>query len=301
MNASCGSFMELQNFSVNDGDGIRTIVFFAGCPLRCKWCSNPESWTAENNTAFYEKTCIGCGRCVKVCPEGIGINLNAKGERDKCTSCGKCTEVCPTGSRKRLLFSNSIKEIMGFIDKQKIFYRYSKGGVTFSGGEATMQQDMLRELVNCFYDQALDMAIETSGYFDFDEVKDILGKLNLIFVDLKHMDSSSHKFFTGVGNERILANIARLGELEVPVVIRIPVIKGVNSDVENIRNTARFVKENLPNPKLELLPYHTLGYGKYEALGLDKPSESFGTPSKEELDELCEVIKAEGVEIVSYR
>ncbi len=282
MDACSGYFMEIQNFSVNDGNGIRTIVFFAGCPLRCQWCSNPESFVDKDRVAFYEKTCIKCGRCAGVCPE-------------------RAAEVCPTGSRKKLVSSYTIGQILRLIEKQKIFYRYSGGGVTFSGGEATLQQEILRELVNRLYDQAVDLALETSGYFEFEAVRDILEKMDLIFVDIKHMDRDKHQLYTGAGNERILENISRLNALKVPVVVRIPVIAGVNSDIDNIRKTAQFVKAKLDTPRIELLPYHSLGDGKYEALGLQKPSRSFKAPDREHMQELYRAIRDEGVEAVSYR
>lgn len=296
-----GYFMEPQNFSVNDGNGIRTIIFFAGCPLKCKWCSNPESYTNLKKVAYYEKTCIGCGRCVQVCTQGVGINLNNHFEQQKCKACGICVEVCPTNSRKNLVYYHSSEEILKMIEKQKIFYRYSGGGVTFSGGEATLQVDMLKELVYKLYDQAIDIAIETSGYFNFDEVKDILKKMNLIFIDIKHMEDDKHRFYTGVSNEKILKNICRLNELKVPIVVRIPVIDGVNSDIYNITKTAKFVKDNIDNPKLELLPYHLFGDNKYEALGLEKPSRQFKTPSQEYIKELCKIVESEGVKVVSYK
>jgi pyruvate formate lyase activating enzyme len=301
MNNISGYFMEPQNFSVNDGDGIRTIIFFAGCPLRCQWCSNPESCTGSSKIAYYKNTCIQCGRCTQVCPHGVGISLNDVLERNKCKDCGICVKTCPTNSRKSLIYHYSIEQILKIIEKQRIFYRYSGGGVTFSGGEATLQEDMLRELVNIFYDKAIDLAIETSGCFEFDDVKDILEKLNLIFIDIKHIDDNKHRFYTGISNEKILKNITRLKELKVPVVVRIPVIDGVNSDIENIRKTAKFVKDNIDTPKLELLPYHSFGDSKYEILGLEKPSRQFKTPSQETLRELYKVVENEGVEVVSYR
>lgn len=154
MNNISGYFLEPQNFSVNDGQGIRTIIFFAGCPLECKWCSNPESCTSFNKIAYYEKTCIKCQRCVRVCPYEIGRSLNDVLQRKKCISCGLCAEACPTNSRKNLIYQYSSEQILNIIEKQRIFYRYSGGGVTFSGGEATLQEDMLRELVNKLYDSA---------------------------------------------------------------------------------------------------------------------------------------------------
>jgi pyruvate formate lyase activating enzyme len=301
MNNISGYFMEPQNFSVNDGMGIRTVIFFAGCPLKCQWCSNPESYTISKKVAHYEKTCIKCGRCRETCPYGIGISLNTLCERKQCSACGLCVKACPTNSRKSLIYNYNSEQILNIIEKQKIFYRYSGGGVTFSGGEATLQVAILRELVYKLYDQAIDLAIETSGYFNFDDVKDILGKMNLIFVDVKHMDEEKHKFYTGLGNEKILKNISKLNELKVPVVVRIPVIHGVNSDKENIRKTARFVKDNVDFPKIELLPYHSFGNSKYEALGLEITSVEFNTPSQGDLSELCTIIETEGVEVVSYK
>jgi pyruvate formate lyase activating enzyme len=296
-----GYFIELQNFSVNDGNGIRTIIFFAGCPLKCKWCSNPESHTSSNKIAHYEKTCMECGRCTAVCPHGVGINLNNTVERSKCTACGLCVETCPTKSRKNMIYNYNSEQILKTIERQRIFYRYSGGGVTFSGGEATLQADMLREIVYKLYDQAIDLSIETSGYFDFEDVKDILEKMSLIFIDIKHMDDEKHRFYTGAGNESILNNTMRLNELKIHVVVRIPIIYGVNSDKENIKRTAKFVKDNMDCPKIELLPYHSFGDSKYEALGLEKPSIEFKTPPKDYLEELYKIVENEGVEIVSYR
>ncbi|ABR48150.1 glycyl-radical enzyme activating protein family [Alkaliphilus metalliredigens QYMF] len=296
-----GYFMELQNFSVNDGNGIRTVIFFAGCPLKCQWCSNPEGYTSSNKVAYYKKICMKCERCIQVCPYKVGMDLNSPLERIRCKSCGICVKLCPTNSRKNLIYYYNTEQILKMIEKQEIFYRYSGGGVTFSGGEAALQADILRDLVCKLYDKAIDLAIETSGYFNFDDMKDILEKLNLIFIDIKHMDDKKHRFYTGLRNTKILNNILRLNELKVAVVVRIPVIDGVNSDVENIRRTAKFVKSNIDMPKLELLPFHSFGDSKYEALSLEKPSRHFKTPSQEHLRKLYEIVESEGVEVVSYR
>ncbi len=301
MDNTRGYFMELQNFSVNDGNGIRTIIFFAGCPLRCQWCSNPESQTKFNKIAYYKKTCTKCGRCKQVCPQNIDINLNDPIQRQKCEACGICINPCPTNSRKNLIYRYNGEEILNKIEKQEIFYRYSGGGVTFSGGEPTLQVDMLRKLTNKLYDKAIDLTIETSGYFNFDEVKDILKKQNLIFVDIKHMDHEKHRLHTGIGNKKVLNNISRLNELKVPIVVRIPVIHGVNSDIENIKETAKFVKDNIDSPKIELLPYHSLGDAKYEALGWKKQPAKYKTPYEQHLKELYRIIENRGIEIVSYK
>lgn len=248
-NKMTGYFMEPQNFSVNDGEGIRTLVFFAGCPLSCKWCANPEGQTIEN--CFVKEY--------------------------------------------------SVEELLKIIERQEIFYRYSGGGVTFSGGEATSKPVVLRELVNGLYDRNINIAIETSGYFEFKDVRDILEKLDLIFIDLKHMDDVKHKNFTGVSNENILDNIKRLNVLNVDIVVRVPVIEGVNADYNNIVETAKFVKENLKNPKIELLPYHSFGDEKYEALGIEKPSKDYKAPTKEKMEKLKILIEEQGIVVVSYK
>ncbi|WP_306542978.1 glycyl-radical enzyme activating protein, partial [Anaerotignum sp.] len=238
MGSMKGYVMQLQPFSVNDGEGIRTTIFMAGCPLRCKWCSNPEGFDQKPKTAFYEKLCIGCGLCTTVCHVHNGINLNDLKQREKCDGCGKCADVCPKNAKKRMVVEKEVSEIVEEVKKHRLFYMQSGGGITFSGGETTMQREFLNELSETLYDMGFHLAMETCGYFDFDALKPVLQRMDLIFMDLKHMDSEKHAYFTGVGNEKILENIKRLKELPAEIVIRIPVIKGVNADVENIKASA---------------------------------------------------------------
>lgn len=294
-----GFVMQLQNFSVNDGDGIRTTVFLAGCPLRCQWCANPEGISQNTKIAYYKRHCTGCGRCVKVCPVGIGMDLNSR--RQDCIACGKCADVCPSGARKYLVSPIETEEIINAIKPQIPFYRQSGGGVTFSGGEATMQAEFLHHIASRLYDMGVDLALETCCYFDFDNVKDILAMMDMLFVDIKHMDSAQHKRYTGVGNEKILENIAKLKGLSCSIVVRVPVIGGVNDTDENIRATAEFVKASLPNASMELLPYHCYGEAKYEALGLLLPPDEFTTPSEERLQYLEQMIRDLGVPTLRFR
>ncbi len=296
-----GSLIDIQNFSVNDGDGIRTVIFFAGCRLRCLWCSNPESFTTSNKVIYSARKCIHCGNCQAVCMYGCGIDLNDEENRRKCRSCGRCVAVCPVGSREQLIHTYNVKEVMEVIEKQKIFYRMSGGGVTYSGGEATMQSCFLEALVTACYDKAIHQAMETSGYFDFEQIKGILEKLDVIFIDIKHMDSQRHKYFTGVKNQLILENIEKLGKLSKTLIIRVPLIMGVNGTIKNIMETARYVRTYVPEPKMELLSYHQFGLDKYEALGLPVPSKAYRAPTFEELNEFQQVIQEQGVEVVSYR
>lgn len=244
-----GYIMNIQNFSVNDGEGIRTNIFLAGCPLRCAWCSNPEGWTLKNSMTSYMTT----------------------------------------------------DEVIRQVEKQLIFYRHSGGGVTFSGGEATVQMEFLRELAGCIYDMGVSLAIETCGEFEFEEAADVLRMMDLIFLDIKHMDEDVHRQFTGVSNKRILANVSRIAKLPVPLVIRIPVICGVNAEKDNLMKTFAFVREHAPDAKLELLPYHTLGEGKYAKLGMELPPSDMKSPSGEELDRWRVKAEEMGIVTVSYK
>ena len=247
--SSGGYIMQLQNYSVNDGDGIRTDIFLAGCPLRCRWCSNPEGQTLENPMTRYL----------------------------------------------------TVEEVLSAIRKQRIFYRYSGGGVTFSGGEATVQTGFLRALTDRLYDMGISLALETCGYFDFDEVRDILEKMDLIFCDIKLMSEEKHRLFTGMSNGTILKNIPRIASLGIPLVIRIPVIHGVNTDDGNLENTFSFIRENAPHARLELLPYHTFGEEKYRQLEMEVPPGSFRRPSDEELEAWEKKARKMEIETVSFR
>ena len=266
-----GYVMQLQNFSVNDGEGIRTTIFLCGCPLDCIWCCNPE------NTRGFD-----------------GIH------------------------------HRTVKEIDRVISRQSVFYRRCGGGITFSGGEATVQQGFLRSLAEHFYDKGYHLSIETCGVFEFDEVKDILEKMDMIFLDIKMMDSGVHRLFTGRGNEQILYNAEQIEKrLRVPMVLRIPVISGVNACPENISRTCLFLKEHVPSAKLEFLPYHRFGTDKYKELELPSPDERYGerrdchpegsipewfswekemeVPSEECLRHCRKIAEDLGVEVVSYR
>lgn len=244
-----GYITQLQNYSVNDGEGIRTVIFMAGCPLRCAWCANPEGQTRDNPMTRWAET----------------------------------------------------EEIVREIRRQAVFYRFSGGGVTFSGGEATAQPDFLRELTDRFYDEAYDLAIETCGQFDFEKLAPTLRKMDLIFMDLKLAVPEKHRRFTGLGNSLILENIRKTARLDVPLVIRIPTITGVNADDDSMRAAFGFLRGNAPGAALELLPYHRYGEEKYRQLGLPPPDSAFGTPSAEQLGIWNELAGEYGLHVISFK
>lgn len=248
-----GKVINIQNFSVNDGNGIRTNIFFAGCPLRCAWCANPEGQDFENS--FVKEV--------------------------------------------------SEEEIYAIIDRQKLFYRFSGGGITFSGGECTVQLEFLRQLTDRFYDQGYDLAIETCGYFDFEKVKGVLSKMNLIFMDLKIFNSEVHKKYTGVAVELIKENIKKTAQLskssDSRFIIRVPVIEGVNADEKNMEFTADFINTNAPEAELELLPYHRFGEEKYLKLQKPLPPEYFKIPNHAALEKLKSIAVKKNIRTVDFK
>ena len=318
-----GYIMQIQPFSVNDGEGIRTNIFMAGCPLRCRWCSNPEGFEQKELIGWYSRRCIGCGACASVCPQGIGVDMGAPVKKedkgsgsgfDICISCGACAAVCPEEARTRMVTLMDAGDVIREVHRHRLFYSYSGGGVTFSGGEATSQPEFLDHLSRELYDSGYSLAIESCGYFDFERLRPSLERMDLIFMDLKHMDPEVHEKYTGVSNALILENIARLGSLghaagegvqkglKAPdAVIRIPVIGGVNNSEDNIAASAAYVHKVLPEAKMELLPYHSLGRIKYEAIGMPFDQANFYTPDKEEMKKLRSIAAAQGVEIADYR
>lgn len=285
--------IQLQNFSINDGEGIRTTIFMMGCPLRCKWCSNPETWTTQIKHAKYQRTRYICRECNWTQDSGI------------VKRCPKCTNLVNKEDYyeiKSLGQEVTIEDVISKIKRQLIFYRFSNGGVTFSGGEPTYQEEELRELVNKLFDLGINMSIETCGYFDFEQVRDILSKLNHIFVDIKHMNDEKHFHYTGVSNKIILGNIIKLKQLNIPITIRVPSIIDVNFTKENLEELLDFLKDNFKAYPLniEFLPYHNFGKEKYNALEMEEYYHEYQCPNNNEFLEIKSHFEYNGIKTIKY-
>jgi pyruvate formate lyase activating enzyme len=296
-----GVIFEIQRWSGNDGPGIRTVVFFKGCPLRCLWCCNPESWSPCPQVAFFEERCLGCGRCQQVCPQSIARPGGGDGHETTagCTACGQCVQACPSGARELMGKRMSVAEVLSAVERDRVFYRQSGGGVTFSGGEALAQPRFLKALVEKCRAGGLPMALETCGHFPWARGKEILARMDLVFLDIKHMDPAIHRRVTGVDNRLILENAVRIAREKIPLVIRVPLIPTINDDAGNLGATAAFVAGQLGNARgIEVLPFHTLGKGKYRPIGLEYPLGDLAPPGAEQVAAAREILKDSGAELL---
>lgn len=274
--------LQMQNYSIHDGDGVRTTVFLAGCRLRCRWCANPESWTVKPKLVYHEHLCNDCDACAEVCEKGL--DPRQRETLSGCNLCADCVSVCPGNALETVGQTLCVSELITRVKKELLFFRYTGGGVTFSGGEPFLQAEFLNQVVPELEKLGIGIWAETCGLFELDSVKAILNKFDHIFFDLKQMDSATHKEVTGRGNESILSNAKALYEMGIPMTIRLPLIPSVNDDEKNLSATAAFMKNQLPGVGIEILPYHELGKSKYIALGMQKHFYSYTIPTDEEVD-----------------
>lgn len=264
----------IQHYSLHDGPGIRTNVFLKGCPLRCKWCSNPESQKQEPEIFYNNNKCIGCNECsgcISSC-ENNAISFDSDNKaiinRDKCSNCLMCSSDCPTGAITTQGTLKTIKEILDIVEKDSVFYTHSEGGVTISGGEPLMQGEFIINLLKQAKKRRINTAIETCGYADYEILKGCAENLDTILFDIKSLNDEKHKKFTGVSNKLILENFNKLC-IDFPnlkKIVRTPVIPTFNDNEEDIKEIAGFLK-NKPNVNYEILTYHKFGEGKYKSLG----------------------------------
>ncbi len=292
----------VQTYSIHDGPGIRVTVFVKGCPLRCRWCANPESNLARPQLMTYAAKCTACGRCVAACPQkavSIGTLHDkpcAITDRELCVECGACVDVCPCEAREIVGREKTVREVLEQVLKDKLFIDASGGGMTVSGGECLAHPDFTEALLYAAKEQGLHTAIESSSFASEAVFDQVLRYVDLALLDIKHMDSDIHRELTGVPNEQILSNIRHaVHDLKKNVTVRVPTIPGYNDSEENIRATARFVKEELgPDVGIHLLPYHRLGESKNESLGKVMDL-SVSVPSDEHMQDLKRIVESYGL------
>ena len=278
-----------QKYNMYDGPGVRTLVFFKGCPLRCKWCSNPEGLERKYQIMFKPTMCVSCGSCVPVCPQKIH-SISSSGEHiiDRsidCIGCGQCVEACIPDALKVAGEQVTISELLEYVEQDRAFYDQSGGGVTLGGGEVTAQPEAAINLLQACKQEGLHTAIETCGYTKKETILRFAEYVDLFLFDLKHIDPDRHFELTGVRNEMILENLEELIMKRNHVKVRMPMLKGINDSEAEIRGVIEFLKpfRNFKNFEgIDLLPYHKLGVNKYVQLGMDYPIK--GDPSLDDAD-----------------
>lgn len=266
-----GIITDIQRFSLKDGPGIRTTVFFQGCNMTCAWCHNPETISRKSALMLYKENCIQCGKCLKQCASGaLSVNgTQVHVDRSLCVSCGACTQVCYA---RALVMSGrrmTIEDVMAEILQDEDYYRNSGGGVTLSGGEVFLQFDFAYDLLRRCKKKQIATAIESNLNVSWNQIEKLLPIVDLVMCDIKLLDSKRHNEWTGVGNKLILDNIRQLAQCQIPMIVRTPVIPGINQSEDDILTIARFINELKGNILCyELLNFNPLGDAKYKGLGM---------------------------------
>ncbi len=295
----------VQKYNMYDGPGIRTIVFFKGCPLRCKWCSNPEGLERKQQVMYKRTSCVDCGACIPVCPVGIHSFSPTTHEHVvnwdiDCIGCLRCQEACPEGALSIIGDAKTISELMEIIEEDRMFYDMSGGGMTIGGGEVLMQPEAAANLLMVCKKEGINTAIETSGYAKLESLLQVAEFVDLFLFDIKHMNPEKHFEQTGVRNEIILQNLKELFNRRYNIRIRMPLLKGVNEDQEEIDEIIKFLTpyKDCKNFKgIDLLPYHKFGVNKYNQLGMNYKVLEDPTLSDQDLDRIESSFKKVGIPV----
>jgi len=297
-----GLVFDIKRYAINDGPGIRLTIFLKGCPLSCRWCHNPESISPKIQKMYAKAKCIGCGECVKICPFEA-CELTPEGietEFDICSACGLCAEVCPAKATEMSGRYESVADLLEVIKNERPFFDQSDGGVTFSGGEPLLYPEFLIDILDACGELQIHRTVDTSGLAPIQKLLEVAERTDLFLYDLKLMDSKTHKQWTGAGNRQILQNLQTLAESGAEIQIRIPLIKGVNTDRKNIEASAKFIA-GLPGPRkdIKLLPYHDVAGGKFARLGQQYSAGSMTAPDARDLARIIEQFAAHGLKACS--
>lgn len=291
---------DIGRYRNTDGPGIRTILFFKGCPLRCVWCSNPYGLRRGVQLSVRAADCCACGACLAACGQAVGGMQEGRLQTDfsRCIACGNCLDACPSACRSLVGENYSVTQLLREVQKDAAFYRRGGGGVTISGGEALLQGEAVIELLTRCRAHYLNTCLETCAYASWETLQAAAALCNTIFVDLKHSDSAEHKRLTGVGNDLIVENIEKLchfaKDRPLRVIVRIPLIPGYTTGRENMEGSARFIASLAGKIEVNFLPYHSLGEGKYESIGEDYALAGREALERDDLlvEEACAIFRA---------
>lgn len=291
-----GIVFNCMRFAVNDGPGIRTTVFFKGCPLRCTWCHNPESQDGKPSLLYAPERCLSCGDCVHACTHGA-LRWDGAPVRDenKCELCGACCNICVSEARRLAGYRVTVDQLLQTILRDRILYDESGGGVTFSGGEPLSQPEFLQEILMACRAERIHTTVDTCGYAKPETFVRVCSHADMLLFDLKVMDSELHREVTGVGNETILENLKTAARMPKPLIVRIPVVPGVNDDPANISATLEFLK-SIAVSRVDLLAYHQTGQEKYRRLGWECKYQAT-PPSSTQMEALLQQFSEHGFSV----
>lgn len=289
---------DIQKYSTHDGEGIRTTVFFKGCPLRCKWCHSPEGQRSARELLFYKEHCVNCRQCEEYCPqEAITFDGEIKVDPGRCVGCGICSANCLYGARELAGKEYKVDDLVNMLAKDIEFYEESNGGVTLSGGEVMAQDiDYIEKLVQALYSEHFNIAIDTCGYAEYEKFRRLLPYVNTFLYDIKVMDTEKHKELTGVDNTHILHNLIRLSRDKAGIVLRLPLIHTVNDTREDLLQLIYFLKRyKVHYQEIQLLPYHDVGKELYARIGRTYCGNEYTAPGEQYISHIKQLFSINGI------